>query len=80
MYSPYGDLPTVPGQRIGELFRQLFDEDEAACGKARKELPNRIAQEKSDVQQDGELFHRELSLGVKARSYLAEDKSQGSGS
>ncbi len=70
----YGSFPTVAGQRIGELFRQLFDDDETVCDKARQELPSRIGQEKSDVQRDGELYHRELSLQAKARSYLPEDK------
>ncbi len=70
----YGDFPTVAGQRIGELFRQLFDDDEAVCEKARQELPNRIGQEKSDVQHDRELYYRELGLRAKARSYLPEEK------
>ncbi len=74
MHSLYGEVPTVAGQRIGELFEQLFDDDETLCEKARQELPDRIEQEKRDVEQDRELYHRELRLGAQVRSYLVEDK------
>jgi len=74
MDSLNGNVPTVTGQRIKELFIQLFDDNEAVCEKARHELPNCITKEKSDVEHDRELYHRELRLRAKARSYLAEDK------
>src|SRR5215472_681198 len=69
----YGDLPTLAGERIKELFLQLFDDDEAVCEKARQDLPKRIGQERSDVQQDRELYYREVSLQAK-RGALSEEK------
>ena len=69
----YGDFPTAAGQRIGELFKQLFDDDEAVCEKARQELPKWIAQEKSDVEQDRELYRRELTFKAASRPPLPED-------
>ena len=58
----YGEFPTVAGQQIRKWFIQLFDPDQAQCQQARQELPQWIAKEKSDVQQDRELYHRELAL------------------
>jgi hypothetical protein len=73
MDTLYGDSPTLAGERIGMLFRRLFDDDEAVCAKARQELPNRIGQERSDVQQDRELYYRELSLQAKTGA-VSEEK------
>ncbi len=70
----YGRSPTVAGQRIGELFRELFDDDEAVCEKARQELPKWIAQERSDVEQDRELYRRELTFKAASQPPLPEDK------
>ncbi len=64
MGALYGDFPTVAGQRIRALFIELFDDDQAVGEKARQELPKWIAQERSDVQQDRELYQRELALSV----------------
>jgi hypothetical protein len=58
----YGECPTLAGQQIRQWFIQLFDDDQARCEKARQELPQWIAKEKSEVQQDRELYHRELTL------------------
>ena len=69
----YGDLPTLAGERIKELFCELFDDDEAVCEKACQELPNRIGQERSDVEQDRELYYREVSLKAKSGA-LSEEK------
>jgi hypothetical protein len=69
----YGDLPTLAGERIKELFLQLFDDDEAVCERARQELPKRIVQERSDVEQDRELCYREVSLKAKSGA-LSEEK------
>ncbi len=73
-YMLYGESMTAAGQRIGELFVQLFDEDEAVCEKARRELPKWIAQERSDVQQDRALYQSELSLQRKVNANLPEDR------
>jgi hypothetical protein len=70
----YGDFPTVAGQRIKELFRQLFDDDQAVCEKARQELPKWIGQEKSDTEQDRDLYRRELTLKAMSRTPLPEDQ------
>jgi len=56
----YGELPTVAGQQIRKWFIKLFEEDQ--CQQARQELPQWIAKEKSDVQQDRELYQRERAL------------------
>jgi len=58
----YGECPTLVGQQIRQWFIELFDDDQARCQKARQELPQWIAKEKTDVQQDRELYHRELAL------------------
>jgi hypothetical protein len=58
----YGECPTLAGQQIRQWFIELFDDDQARCQKARQELPRWIAKEKTDVQQDRELYHRELAL------------------
>jgi len=65
MDSLYGQFPTVAGQQIRAWFIQLFDEDKAKVPEAREKLPKWIANEKSDVLQDRELYQRELAL----RSY-----------
>ena len=57
-----------------ELFKQCFDDDEAVCEKARQELPKWIAQEKSDVEQDRELYRRELIAKAASRPPLPEDQ------
>jgi len=54
--------PTLAGQQIRQWFIQLFDDDQAQCQKARQELPQWIAKEKSDVLEDRELYHREVAL------------------
>lgn len=73
MQALYGECPTVAGHNIRELFMQLFNDDEAARQKAREELPNWIAQEKRDAQQDRELCRREGELRRKAGLSLNEE-------
>jgi hypothetical protein len=58
----YGECPTSAGQQIRQWFIQLFDDDQAQCQKARQELPQWIAKERSDVLEDRELYHREVAL------------------
>ncbi len=70
----YDRRPTVAGQRIGELFVQLFDDDQAVCEKARQELPKWIGQEKADVEQDLELCRRELTFRAASKAALPEEQ------
>jgi hypothetical protein len=58
----YGECHTLAGQEIRQWFIQLFDDDPAQCQKAREELPQWIAEERSDVLDDRELYHREVAL------------------
>jgi len=74
MQALYGDCPSRAGEKIRELFMQLFEEDEAAREKARQELPQWIAQERRDVQQERELYQRERALKKKGGPKLVEEQ------
>ena len=60
----YGEFPTLAGQQIRAWFVRLFEEDETQCQQARQELPKWIAKEKNEVEEDRELYRRELALRV----------------
>ena len=71
----YGEFHSQAGEKIRTLFIQLFDEDDkAGAERAAQELPKWIAQERRDVQQERDLYQKEMGLRAAAGPALNEDQ------
>jgi len=75
MRELYGECHSRAGEKIRTLFIQLFDtDDEAAAEKAAQELPKWIAQERRDVEEERDLYRREMDLRSRCGPTLAEEQ------
>jgi len=66
LYALYGQHHSRAGERIRTLFIDLFEDDQDAAAKAGAELPQWIAQERSDVERERELYRREAEIRANA--------------
>ncbi len=73
MRELYGECPTLAGEKIRLLIIDYFGDDEAAMHKACEELPKWFEQERNDVEQERELYHREMTIREKAGPNLTEE-------
>jgi hypothetical protein len=73
MYELYGECPSLAGEKIRLLIIDYFGEDEAAMNKACEELPKWFAQERRDVEQERELYQREMAIRGNAGANLTEE-------
>ncbi|HMD98657.1 MAG TPA: hypothetical protein VKM93_15165 [Terriglobia bacterium] len=73
MRELYGECPTLAGERIRLLIIDYFGDDEAAMHKACEELPKWFEQERNDVEQERELYHREMTIREKAGPNLTQE-------
>jgi hypothetical protein len=74
MTALYGECPSLAGERIRELFIEFYGPDEAAAEKALLELPKWIAQERRDVQQERDLYQREMAIRGNGGANLREEQ------
>jgi len=74
MYALYGEHHSRAGERIRALFIDLFEDDKDAAAKAEVELPKWIAQERSDVERERELYRQEWELKANAGPNLTEEE------
>jgi len=65
---------TQAGEEIERLFIDLFGNDETAAAEAEAELPKRIAQERSDVAEERDLFRQESEIKEKVDLGLPEEE------
>jgi hypothetical protein len=71
----YGECHSQAGEKIRTLFIQLFDtNDQAAAEEAALELPKWIARERHDVEQERDLYRREMDLRSNAGPNLTEEQ------
>jgi hypothetical protein len=74
MRELYGECPSLAGEKVRLLVLDYFGEDEAARHKACKKLPQWLAQERSDVERERELYQREMAIGGNAGPNLSEEE------
>src|SRR5271157_6389122 len=74
MRELYGECPSKAGETIRLLVIDFFGSDEAAAAKAAQELPKWMAQERRDVEQERDLYQREMALRSKAGPTLVEEQ------
>jgi len=74
MYTLYKDEHSKAGERIRALFIELFGDDQDAAAKAEAELPKWIAQERSDVERELELYRQEKEIRANAGPKLTEEE------
>jgi len=75
MRELYGECPSQAGENIRQSFIQFFDPaDDAAAEKAAQEFSKWIAQERRDVQQERDLYRREMDLRAKGGLNLTEEQ------
>jgi hypothetical protein len=70
----YGECPSLAGEKIRLLIIEYFGEDRAARRKAAQELPKWLAQERSDVERERELYQREMAIAGNAGPNLTEEQ------
>jgi len=73
MRELYGECPSLAGEKIRLLIMDYFGDDEAATGKAAEALPKWFEQERKDVEQERELYHREMTVRETAGPNLTEE-------
>src|SRR5271157_1266859 len=73
MRELYGECPSLAGEKIRLLIMDYVGDDEAAMGKAAEELPKWFERERKDVEQERELYHREMTIREKAGPNLTEE-------
>jgi len=76
MRELYGECHSLAGEKIRTLFIQLFDTDDKAA-EAAQELPKWIDQERRDVEEERDLYQREMTLRAKAGPNLTEEQMAG---
>jgi len=74
MHTLYGEYHSRAGERIRTLFIEMFGDDQEAAAKAEVELPKWIAQERSDVERERELYRREREIRANAGPSLTEEE------
>jgi hypothetical protein len=74
MRALYGEYHSRAGERIRTLFIEMFGDDQEAAGKAEVDLPKWIAQERSDVERERELYRREREIKANAGPNLTEEE------
>jgi len=70
----YGDCHSRAGENIRLSFIDLFGDDQEASAKGLQELPKWIAQERRDVEQERDLYRREMDLRGSAGPILTEEQ------
>ncbi len=73
MYALYGEHHSRAGEKIRTLFIEMFEDDKDAAAKAEAELPKWIAQERSDVERERELYRQEWELKAHGPSLTEEE-------
>jgi len=74
MHVLYGVHHSRAGERIRTLFIDLFEDDKDAAAKAEAELPKWIAEERSDVERERELYRQEQEIRAHAGPNLTEEE------
>jgi hypothetical protein len=74
MRELYGECPTLAGERIRLLVIDYFGDDEAAMRKACEELPKWLERERKDVEQERDLYQREMTIKGSVRLNLTEEQ------
>jgi hypothetical protein len=74
MRELYGECPSKAGETIRLLVIDFFGSDEAAAERAAQELPKWMARERRDVEQERDLYQREMALRSNAGPNLTEEQ------
>jgi hypothetical protein len=74
MHALYGEHHSRAGEKIRTLFIDLFGDDKGAAAKAGAELPKWIAQERSDVEREHDLYRKEWEIKANAGPSLTEEE------
>ncbi|MGO9272208.1 MAG: hypothetical protein ACLQOO_18590 [Terriglobia bacterium] len=74
MHALYGEHHSRAGERIRTLFIDIFEDDNDAAAKAEAELPKWIAQERSDVEREREVYRKEREIKANAGPNLTEEE------
>ena len=70
----YGECHSQAGEKIRLSFMDLFSDDQEATARAIQELPQWIAQERRDVEQERDLYRQEMALRNSAGPTLTEEQ------